>query len=418
MAHHWAMRLHRMHPLFIAAIVLGSCGGDPAAVTPATETSSAATTDPPTTVAATTTTTTTAASTTTTVPFVDDGSSWLLVRVVDDRDVEAPIFTFHRVAMSGAVTDLWSEDDGRWTVPLDVDAGRDTVLLRRLEDRQGRGDMLLVERDLTSGAEHVIASSPIWFRAEYVDDGDGSVLMTETAQVVDEHGIVSSTEGLLRVLAADGTVTADLQRRPIDATGDIVWVQAEHEGAAVVVLAGRPMTVVTLDGVQIGELGDAQDQWCTPVRVLDDGVLARCKVEATSYFHQLWTFPMDGAAPTQITTIPPPPDVPDFGSWDLWTMPNGTIYVQRFADCGGIWIEQLQPDGTTTEVPFGGRIIGRVGDRLVVVLSGGCEHFGARIELVDPATGSTTPLIASPFPDDPDVRGIDSDGYVWVDTTD
>lgn len=411
------MRLHRLHPLFLVAIVLASCGDDPAAVTPATETSLAATTTGGSTTVALTTTTT-VAPTTSTVPFVDDGSSWLLVRVADDRDIDAPVLTFHRVTTAGEVTELWTEDDGRWTVPVDVDADRGTVLLRRVEDPQGTGVLLLVERDLTSGVEHVVASSPGWFTAEYVDGGDGSVLMADTDQVVDEQGFVSSTEGLLRVIAGDGTVTAELQRRPIDATGDIVWLQAERDGAPVVVLAGRPMTVAALDGTQVGELGDAQDQWCSPVRILDDAVLARCKVEATDYFHQLWTFPMDGAAPTQITTIPPPPDVPDFGSWDLWTMPDGTTYVQRIADCGGNWVEQLQPDGTTTEVRFGGQIFGQVGDLLIVALSGACEHSGARIELVDPTTGSATLLINSPFPDDPDVHGIDFDGILWVGATD
>jgi hypothetical protein len=395
------MALRRRFFLVRLSVVglLAACGSTPPSVAPTTGATTSSV-GPTTTMPADTTTTVVD----TTVPATA-ASDWILVRDVDDRDPAVIVVTFEKVDLDGTVTVLFRENTQRYPTPLDVDAARSTALMRRTRDPVA-GGLDLVEYDLRTGSSRLVLASTDRPEAEYADDGSGNLIVMDTVPVAGGAG-TSLGEGTLRVLSPAGAEVAVLERRQVEVSHEIAWRQLVlPDGTPAIALAGRPMLLT---------LADAAGQWCRPVRVSDGSLLGTCTTDGDQRWrHQLWSFPLDGAPATQLTHIDSS-EVADFGAFDLWRLPGGRVYVQRFGDCGADWVEALEPDGTLTKVDtIGGTIIGQFDGRLVTVTSGSCEGNGSSILSVDPVTGDSVTLAASQFPDHPTAVGIDPMGVVWV----
>ena len=79
-------------------------------------------------------------------------------------------------------------------------------------------------------------------------------------------------------------------------------------------------------------------------------ILAHCTKEASSV-SQLWTVPLDGAAPTALTALnsgqgDDPGFKGDLGDGVAWDLPGGT-FLQSAGACGTMFLSRLTADGHT-----------------------------------------------------------------------
>jgi len=112
----------------------------------------------------------------------------------------------------------------------------------------------------------------------------------------------------------------------------------------------------------------------------------------------LWTYPLSGAQPSQLTTSK------DQGTFlGAWQLPSGT-YAEGVA-CGSTWLEKLNPNGTATHLTIPGATdagyvqpLGAYGDQLPVMVGGGCDAgSGVKpysfIDWYNPGTNVATTVI-------------------------
>lgn len=169
--------------------------------------------------------------------------------------------------------------------------------------------------------------------------------------------------------------------------------------------AGDRVAVAAASGIRLIDVSDGSEaslpvagRGCTPARWWDEAtVLASC-VERTrdeyAIYGRLWLVPVDGDTPEALTPAAPP-DVPvvDFGYHDAWATSAGLV-VQWLGDCGAASAVRLDPDEARVDLlPDGAaHVAGIVGDRIVAVLSDGCDTPGSLVA-VDPATGAVEVLM-------------------------
>jgi hypothetical protein len=143
-----------------------------------------------------------------------------------------------------------------------------------------------------------------------------------------------------------------------------------------------------------------------PVRYLPDGNRGFCfllnwwnsQSVAANCGGGLWTYPLSGAQPSQLTTSK------DQGTFlGAWQLPSGT-YAEGAA-CGSSWLEKLNPNGTVTHLTIPGATdagyvqpLGAYGDQLPVLVGGGCDAgTGVKpysfIDWYNPGADSATTVI-------------------------
>lgn len=324
---------------------------------------------------------------------------------------EAPDFVIAMMTADGTRTDLWTETVGNGVVILDAtpdvaaDAGH--LLLRRYayDEAAGTSNVTIAERDLASGEETTVMISESNLYAKYVRDGSGEILVSYGVDHVDSTGVITSTTQYLDRVDANGKLIANLLTGEADGGGsDIDWLQVQYEGQPAVALGGTPITILGPAGAELASLGN--DRSCSLVRQVNPGtVLAAC-ADTTEYVTQLWLVPLDGTAPQQITHVVVDPSGIDFGAWNLWSTVDGKQWVQRTGDCGAVWVEELQPDGTTVDAPVSGWILGTDGTRVISAVNANCDGGQAVISSYDSSTGETTTLLAPPEGISPDAMAV------------
>ena len=322
---------------------------------------------------------------------------------------EAPDFVVSMLTLDGTRTDLWTENTGNGVTLLDASADRSTLLLRHYEydANSGQSTETLSERDLASGRETVVTSMSESFNARYVQDGTGDILLKHDVDHADNTGVITSTTEMLDRIGPDGALVVNIvTRETTDGGGSSFgWLQASVDGQPAIVVGGTPMMVIGPGGEQRGALGN--DRSCQPVRQAGSGAIIASCGDVTEYITQLWLVPLDGSSPRQITFADVDPSGIDFGVWDVWTTADGRQWVQRGGDCGAVWVEELQADGTTTDAEATGLIIGVSGTQLLTATNGMCEGGMTTISAYDSATGTSTDLLV-PSSDDPDVMGVNA----------
>ena len=132
---------------------------------------------------------------------------------------------------------------------------------------------------------------------------------------------------------------------------------------------------------------------CSPDRWWDgETLLAHCNSNGGDQ-PQLWLMPLDGGAPTALTA-------PNPGKGDLtaWQVPAGT-FVQTAWQCSSYVLEELNTDGTTSQVTVPGTdpnrsifVIGVSGEDLIVRAAVSCGPGEALIDY-DPAANTSTVLL-------------------------
>ncbi|WP_029112367.1 hypothetical protein [Mycobacterium sp. URHB0044] len=140
---------------------------------------------------------------------------------------------------------------------------------------------------------------------------------------------------------------------------------------------------------------------CAPMRWwAPTVVLAACSPEQGSG-SQLWTVPIDGAAPTALTALNSGQgDDPGFGSSIAeglaWKLPSGT-FLQSAGACGTAFLSRLTPDGHVTRVDVPGMsqsvfVTGATGDKLILEGHLDCGG-GTGLVSYDPAANTSTLLL-------------------------
>ncbi|NOY55514.1 MAG: hypothetical protein GXP34_05940 [Actinobacteria bacterium] len=232
-------------------------------------------------------------------------------------------------------------------------------------------------------------------------------------------GSDGTTEWLER-RALDGTVLARVSERPYTGwAGTFSWLYG-YAGLKVVIGHGGELASVRTNGEPLRTLMVPDDRICEPVRWWDaDTVLARCSsAEGTyGYYFQLWLIPSDGTPGVALTSLPPSPEVVDFGYVDAWPA-GGQTLLQWTGDCGASNVQILQPDGTGIglETPWmegidGYRLVDVVGGIATIQTWRGCDAWEGSLD----AIGLDGALIRHLVPIVGDARGvIDSAGPATV----
>ena len=385
------MRAHRAIPTFTALILLAACSSESSQVGDTTTVSSAGSTSAPASTAGPST------SGEVTDPLAD---VWVqptgapMLYFADDRGTAAaPLSTMITMDSTGATTELWGESGEVSSRIVDVSADGTRVLVSRYQYGEGVVGFRLVERDLATGEETLIAERELYFAAKYALDGSGDIFITEEVDEIADGVVTSSTYSLDRIVH-DGSPVANLYTTT-DAAEGMPWLQVLVDGELAMVIGGAPMTLVGGLGQAMPEL-PVGTQFCAPVRQVDDSLLVSCHEPGGNFFSQLWMVPFDGSEPVQITRLVDGGSGVDFGAGDLWTTTNGRQFVQRYGDCGAAWIEELTADGTTIESDATGVILGVDGTRLITAANGACDGYWATIATYDTATGVTTTFLAPP----------------------
>ena len=320
---------------------------------------------------------------------------------------DAPNFVVAQMTADGTRTDLWTESDGNGVVVLDASADLSRLLLRRYayDADSGNSTITLSERDLASGAETVVMTMPQSFTALYAHDGSGEVLVSFDEDHVDGTGVITSTTHHLNRYAIDGTQVAEVATRESGETNnDLNWLQVNDGGKPAVVLSGSPMTVVGPGGAEKATL--ANDRQCTPVRQAGPAAIIAACSDISEYATQLWLVPLDGSAATQITHVTIDPSGIDFGAWNLWATADGRQWVQRTGDCGAVWVEELQADGTTTDALAQGWVLGVDGTRLITAVNGSCDGGLASVMAYDSTADASTTLLEPTQAESDEVTGV------------
>jgi hypothetical protein len=412
-------------PLLTALLIaVTACGGDDVSVVgsgndtavPVTTTPGATdvSTTPPATDAAVTTAPTEAPTTlaTTTAPATgvpQPGDALVMLDLGDESSGESGAGEMVLLAPDGTTTTLWEEPVAWAVTVLDSSVDATHVLLRRSTDPFDweATELAIVERDLSTGTETEIMrvdADTEYPSAWYLTDDEVIVMIEDRMSQDGGHRLERwSTDGQL--LAAFPDPLPGWEADVLPAPDGTAVVVGDETGMRLLDVDGGVLSTFDLDGI------------CRPVRWADDGqVLAACRdpqQEAEGYYvSQLWLADPGGGPATQLTDIVVD-TVVDFGAIDLWTLPDGTPYVQRVGDCGAVWVERLLPDGTTVDLPTdlglgpeewvpSGWVLATGEQGLLQHLSATCEGTGGSIEWLDPTTGEAVPLLAS----DPGLVGI------------
>jgi TolB protein len=143
---------------------------------------------------------------------------------------------------------------------------------------------------------------------------------------------------------------------------------------------------------------------CSPLRWWDGNrstiILMRC-TGTDSGGTRLWLVPVNGDAPTALTTPNDGQEGPDFGDGDAWQLPAGT-FVQPVNPCSMMYLAKLNADGTTSKVSVPGvhtdrtYVVGVKGDDLHLQISERCGGGGDSLVAYDTAAGATTTLLGPP----------------------
>ena len=223
-------------------------------------------------------------------------------------------------------------------------------------------------------------------------------------------GSDGTTEWLER-WALGGTVLARVSERPYAGWSDTFSWLYGYDGLKVVVGHGSDLAYVKISGEPLRDLMVPADRICEPARWWDaDTVLARCRnADSTyGYYFQLWLIPTDGTPGVPLTSLPPSPEVVDFGYVDAWPT-EGQVLLQWSGDCGASNVQALQPDGTgvSLETPW---MEGIDGYRLLDVVDGiatihtwrGCDASEGSLD----AMGLDGALVRHLVPIIGDARGV------------
>jgi len=146
---------------------------------------------------------------------------------------------------------------------------------------------------------------------------------------------------------------------------------------------------------------------CSPVRWWTSTViLASCDLGAQDlgkppeYASQLVEVPLDGGAPTALTTVSGSHS-DSLGERDAWQLPSGT-FLQSEAGCGPGFLSRLTPDMHSTPVKVPGVdkngsvvVSGVTGDKLVLEAIVDCG-LGNSVLTYDPAANTSTVLLGPP----------------------
>jgi hypothetical protein len=345
------------------------------------------------------------------VPWARVGPGWTLAtwspviarrpgeqRAPGDPDPETASTTLFLVAPGGdryAITTLsgpdahlrltdWSRDGGhalfagKAPVSIDLRTGERTVIPAQGSPRfSGRdGETLLVSTDFSGNrpgtltridrAGNELVRYPTeslggagQFSGRYLESPDGAQLVLGTANLGNE--LVPRSDDSLVVLSSDGEVIRTLPT-PL-ANGDCA-----------------PM------------------RWWAPTVVL-----AHCSAEHGSG-GQLWTVPIDGAAPTALTAFNSGQgDDPGFGNSIgeglAFKLPSG-VFVQSAGACGAAFLSRLTADGHLTRVDVPGMsqsvfVAGATDDSLILEGHLDCGG-GTALVSYDPAANTSTVLLGPP----------------------
>lgn len=393
--YHPRMRTQRI-TLLAAALLLAACSSDSSkgGITPG-DTSAPGSTAPGSTLPDT---------------WVPSGTSPTLFFVNSRGTFDAPDFAVSKLTVNGPsvkVTDLWTETEGNGVTVLDASADLSRLLLRRYayDADSGNSTITLSERDLASGAETVVITMAQSFAAQYADDDSGDVLVSFDEDHADGTGVITSTTHHLNRYGIDGTQVAEVATRESGETYvDLNWLQVDLGGQPAVVLSGTPMTVVGPSGDEQAAL--ANDRQCTPVRQAGAAAIIAACSDISEYATQLWSVPLDGTAATQITKVTIDPSGIDFGAWNLWATADGRQWVQRTGDCGAVWVEELQANGTTVDAAAQGWILGVDGTQLITAVNGSCDGGLASVMVYDSVSGGVLTLTSPPVTDSDETTGV------------
>jgi hypothetical protein len=191
-----------------------------------------------------------------------------------------------------------------------------------------------------------------------------------------------------------------------------------HDGAQLVLGTDNGMALVSNDGVVDRQLPSPMPgAGCSPVRWWTaTEILASCTNHSLDPYKtsaqptQLWRIPLNGGAPTALTTVNPsdgsdPAWLGDFGDTNAWQLPGGT-YLQSLPSCGPWFLSRLTPDKHTTKVtvpgvngqpPRGAVVVGVDGTALDLMATSmrGCAGGGRQSSLLryDPAANTSTVLL-------------------------
>ncbi len=321
---------------------------------------------------------------------------------IDNRGtMAAPLVIVSTMTAAGVATELWRETTETYLSVLDVSPDQQRLLLRRttVDAVTNEGTFVFSVRDLGSGAETTMTLGPTAVAGKFASDGSGDVLASYVA---------GTSSNSLDRLGADGHLVAHLATNE-DVFG-LTWLEL---GDGRIAVGGQPITIIDAGGTQLAAAGNSERK-CRPVRLMSTTtILAACGT-TEEFITQLWSLPLDGGAAQQVSKVNIDPNGVDFGTSDLWATTDGRQWLQRFGDCGAIWVEELLADGSSTRTDVHGLILGVDGTRLITASNGMCEGGSTTIAAYDSVSGATTDYLRPPKDDTGEIVGVNTFDIIVV----